>query len=672
MQVSLVIRNLLRFTLFALACSVRYAQPATPVILISVDTLRADHLGCYQASGGQTPHIDALAKSGTLFSQVSTPYPLTLPAHVALFTSTYPFANGVEDNGIPLNLAAVTLTTVLKKAGYRTSAFVGSFVLDRRFGLSQGFDVYDGPLDVHNNVAAGLPDHKRPGDQVTEGAKHWLDQNGSAPFFLFLHLYDLHAPYSLPANSSLRHGETGYRAELAYVDTLLGDFLNFLQRRGLFEKALIVFTSDHGEGLGEHGESSHGYFIYQSTLHVPLIVHWPAASKRFLPNRVDEVANLVDVAPTILDAIVVARPSEMRGRSLLQPAGSQEVYSESVYARNHFGCASLRSLRAGGFKYIDAPKPELYDLASDPNEQRNLYGQQRSKAAALRERMIAIRGSVTLPAAKPPTPETVTVLRSLGYLSGSSGTRHPETHVDPKDRIADFERYSQALGLASSGKVAESSAVLEKLQDTLPDVVDIKMSLGLNQLRLKEDAQAAGEFKRVIELDRANAAAHFELGLFYFRQSQTDSAIQKFKQTLSLEPWYTRADEALAEIYIQGKNFPQARERLNHLLSIDPDSYTAHFNLGIFAAMGNDWSEAERQMLAALRADPASAEAHNALGGIYFQRGELQPARREFEDAIRFQPKLAEAHYRLGLVFQKQGKNAEAAQEFRVAEESAR
>jgi arylsulfatase A-like enzyme/Tfp pilus assembly protein PilF len=623
-----------RFFVWAAFFGFSSAAPcATPVILISVDTLRADHLGCYQSGGQQSPHIDALAKSGTLFSQVSTPFPLTLPAHVALFTSTYPFANGVQDNGIPLSGSAVTLATVLKKAGYRTSAFVGSFVLDRRFGLSRGFDAYDGPLDAHNNIAAGPVEHKRPGDQVTEAAKRWLERNSAAPYFLFLHLYDLHAPYSLPPDPTLRHGETGYQAELAYVDKLLGDFFAFLEHRGLFDKALVVFTSDHGEGLGEHGEKSHGYFIYQSTLHVPLIFRWPAGSKSVPPSRVDEPANLIDVAPTILDAVGLKPPSEMHGHSLIKGGQAEEVYSESVYARKHFGCAGLRSVRVGGFKYIDAPKPELYELASDPNERQNLYDQQRSKAAALRERIVAIRGNAPAPAVQSPTPETSAALRSLGYLSGSSRSSRLESHVDPKDRIADFERFSQALGLASAGRLAESDGILEKLSDRLPDVADIRMNLGLNRLRLKDETQAESEFKRVIELDRADASAHFELGLCYFRQRQIENAVKEFDATLALEPWYTRADEALAEIYIQNKNFPQARAHLDHLLSIDPDSYTAHFNLGIFAAMDGNWDEAQRQIAAALHADPKSAEAHKTLGFVFEKQGKAAAAAREFQAA---------------------------------------
>ena len=650
---STVLLRLACSALLSLTCSA-----ATPVILISVNTLRADHLG------RNTPHIDALAKNGTVFSQATTPYPLTLPAHTALLTSTYPFANGVLDNGIPLNSSALTLATVFKKAGYRTSAFIGSFVLDRRFGLSRDFDVYDGPLDVHNNLSAGQTERKRPGEQVAEAAKHWLEANANAPFFLFLHLYDLHAPYNLPRDPSQRHGETGYQAELAYVDQVLGDFTAFLQRRGLQQKTLIVFTSDHGEGLGDHGESSHGYFIYQSTLHVPLIIQWPPGAKRISQDRINEPLNLIDVAPTILDAVGLSRPSEMRGRSLLTGTGAEEVYSESVYARNHFGCASLRSLRMGGYKYIDAPKPELYDLAADPKEQRNLYDQQRAKASAMRERIIALRGTSPPPAAKPVTPDTAAVLRSLGYLSGSGSGNHLESKVDPKDRIADFERYVTALG-------SNSTSVLETLRDKLPDVVDIRMSLGLSQRRQGDDAGAAHEFKRATELDPKNAQAHFEMGLCDVRLKQRDDAIREFKTTLAFEPWYTRADEALANLYLQDKDLPQGREHLNHLLTIDPDNYTAHFNLGILAAMQQDWNEAQHQLLAAVHTDPASAEAHNTLGGVYFERGELDEARDQFKAAIRLQNKFAEAHYRLGLVYQKQGNAAEAAHEFHAAQDAA-
>ena len=666
--------RLVRIAFFGLVCQACYALPSTPVILISVDTLRADHLSCYQPGSRPTPHIDSLANKGTLFSQINSPFPLTLPAHAALLTSTYPFASGVQDNGVPLKATAVTLADVLKNAGYRTAAFVGSFVLDRRFGLNRSFDVYEGPIDLHNKTAAGTLERKRPGAQVVEAARQWVEGNSNAPFFLFLHLYDLHQPYNLPQDAAQRHGETGYSAELAYEDRVLGDFLAYLARRQLFEKALIVFTSDHGEALGDHGESTHGYFIYQSTLHVPLIIHWPAGFNRFPHQRSEDSASLLDVAPTILDTLGLSTPAEMRGHSLIAGTGSREVYSESVYARNHFGCAPLRSLRVGSLKYIEAPKPELYDLSTDPKELHNLYDQQQSKTAEMGRQIAALRARFA-PAApaknSPPKPDAVAALRSLGYLAGSPPPNGPEPRVDPKDRIADFERYSRGLNLASAGRLSESDALLRSLRDKVPDVVDVRIGLGLNQQRLGAYAQAAGEFKAAIDLAPSDAQARFELGFCYFRLGKPDEAIPALRAALALEPWYTRAEEALAEISIQKKDYLQARAYLNHILSIDPSSYTGHYNLGILAAMEGNWNEAQQRILSALHTDPASAEAHDTLGKICFQTGDPEQALRQFEEAIRLQPKLPSAHYGLALVFQKQGKIQEAAKELQAAREAA-
>jgi choline-sulfatase len=649
-----------------LACAAGNAQPSTPVILISVDTLRADHLGCYQAARQSTPHIDSIAKNGTLFSQVSALVPLTLPSHVALFTSTYPFTNGVEDNGVPF-ANGTTLATVLKKAGYRTAAFVGSFVLDRRFRLSRDFDVYDSPFDLHNKTVADVGDLKRPGAQVAAAAMRWLDQNANAPFFLFLHLYDLHTPYDLPPETRPRRGESAYDAELAYVDRVLGDFLAFLERRGLLNKSLIVFTSDHGEGLNEHGESTHGYFVYESTLRVPLIFHWPEGSKRVSPDRIAEPASLLDVAPTILDALGLPRSREMRGRSLIAAKSASETYSESLYARNHFGCAALRTLRAGRYKYIDAPNPELYDLSSDPGESHNLYTAQQSLAIQMRRRIMELLAGAPAAKARPPAPDSVNALRSLGYLSGSTKSSRMESHIDPKDRVGDFESYGHALALASTGRLADSNSLLQKLSEKLPDVVDIRISLGLNHQRLGHYAVAAQEFKRAVAQDPRNAQAHFDLALCYFRLRQPDEAIKELQAALALEPWYTRAEELLVDIYLQKKDYAQARERLQHLLSVDPRNYTAHYNLGVFAAIARRWDEAQQQLLSALHTDPGSAEAHNTLGSVYLGRGQLEQARSELEEAVRLQPEFAWAHYNLALVSKKQEKRDEATQELRLA-----
>jgi choline-sulfatase len=649
-----------------LACATGNAQPSTPVILISVDTLRADHLGCYQAARELTPHIDSIAKNGTLFSQVSALVPLTLPSHVALLTSTYPFANGVEDNGVPL-AAGTTLATVLKHAGYRTAAFVGSFVLDRRFGLNRDFDVYDSPFDLHNKTVTDVGDLKRPGGQVAAAAMHWLDQNASSPFFLFLHLYDLHTPYDLPPETRPRSGEAGYDAELTYVDRVIGDFMAFLQRHGLLDRSLIVFTSDHGEGLNEHGEGTHGYFVYESTLRVPLIFHWPVGSKRVSQDRIAEPASLLDVAPTILDALGLSKSREMRGHSLITGKSAGEAYSESLYARNYFGCAALRTLRVGRYKYIDAPKPELYDLSSDPHESQNLYAAQQTVAIDLRKRILALLAGVPAAKAGPATPDAVNALRSLGYLSGSTRSSRVESHIDPKDRIGDFEFYGHALALATAHRLAESNSLLQKLAEKLPDVVDIRISLGLNHQGSGHYAEGAREFQQALAREPLNAKAHFDLALCEFRLHRPDEAIGELQAVLALEPWYTRAEELLADIYLQKKDYAQARPRLQHLLLVDPANYTAHYNLGVLSSMAQDWGEAQQQLRSALHTDPGSVEAHNTLGSIYLQRGQLDQARSELEEAIRLRPEFAWAHYNLALVAKKQEKRDEATRELRTA-----
>jgi arylsulfatase A-like enzyme/Tfp pilus assembly protein PilF len=662
-----------RFGYVALAlltCSLADAQPSTPVILISVDTLRADRLGCYQSARRLTPHIDAFAKTGTLFAAVSSLVPLTLPSHVALFTSTYPFVNHVQENGVPLGTNAITLTTVLKKRGYRTAAFVGAFVLDRRFGLNRGFDVYDSPFDLHKQTVTDVGELKRQGSQVTSAAMRWLERNPSAPFFLFLHLYDLHTPYSLPQNARLRRGEAGYDAELAYMDRVLGDFFTFLDANELLKRSLVVFTSDHGEGLGDHDENTHGYFVYQSTIHVPLIIRWPETSKHIAQKYVDEPASLLDVAPTILDALALPRPKEMQGRSLITSKAAEPVYSESLYARKHFGCAALRSLRMERYKYIDAPKPELYDLRTDPSELHNVYDRQRSTAAALGEQIAAIRASS--PNNRSTTPEApdalaMAALRSLGYLSSATPASRVESDIDPKDRIGDFEEFGRASELASAGRLAESTTLFQKLHEKLPDVPDILINLGLNQKQLGRYTGAARNLARAVEQDPADARAHFDLALCYRGLKEPDNAVKELRAALAIQPWHTQAEELLADIYLQKREYGQARANLEHILSVDPDNYTAHYDLAVLAAMQENWTEAQEQVLSALRTDSGSAEAHNMLGSIYLRRGELNRAQIELQQAIHCQPTFASPHYNLALVLEKEGQKDEAEKELKTA-----
>jgi choline-sulfatase len=635
-----------------------------PIILISVDTLRADRVGCYGSTGVATPQIDRFAAGGTLFSQVNSQVPLTLPSHVSTLTSTYPFVNGIEDNGERLAPSATTLAAVLKAHGFRTAAFVGGFVLDRRFGLDRGFDVYDSPFHSTRQAGADPGDIKRFGQEVTGAAARWLERNSDHPFFLFVHLYDLHTPYALPPSE--RGRGSGYDAELGYVDDVLGEFWNELERLGLTSRALIVFTSDHGESLGDHGEGTHGYFIYQSTLRVPLIIHWPKESRSIAP-RIDEPVSLLDVAPTVLQFAGVARPPEFEGRSLMslitgfrtpgeKAATQEDIYSESLYGHRHFGTSALRALRIGRYKYVEAPRPEFYDLVRDSAEKENLFSSRKATALSFRERLLALQarfrpGHPADSVAGVLSPDAVERLRALGYVAGAARESRSDSNVDPKDRINDYEEYGRAFTLAADGDLKGANARLEQLLEKDPALLDVRASRGLNQQKLGLHTEAAENFRMVLKQDPLNLLAHFDLGVSEYALGQPDDAVKELDATLALAPYYVRAEELLANIWLQKKDYDRARARLNHLLTVDPDNYAAHYNLGALDILDGNRQDGERHLRAAIEIDPLSAEAHNALGSLYLRSGSLEQASAEFAEAIRLDSRLASAHYNLGMIY---------------------
>jgi arylsulfatase A-like enzyme len=407
-----------------------------PVILISIDTLRADHLGAYGYRKILTPHIDAFAAGGTLFAHAESQIPLTLPSHTSLFTSAYPFENRVEENGERVPPSAVTLAGILRDHGYKTAAFMGTCLLNREMGLDRGFDVYDSPFHLESGAAENPYSVRvrRDGALVIRAARQWLDANRGQTVFAFLHFFDLHSPYSAPAAAG-RSGTAAYDVELLYLDQLMGRLRDALQAGGWWDRSLVILLSDHGESLGEHGESSHGYFIYESTLHVPLMIHWPAASGEH-PTQIAQAAGLMDVAPTVLDFLGIPAPPSFHGRSLLHPA-PHAIFSESVYARDAFQWAPLRALRLESRRFIQAPQAELYDLAADPQESHNLFRQSSPEARPLQaqlENLLAQFAPKRAAAVPDILPQLRATLGSLGYLSGASpGANAGEDASDPKE-----------------------------------------------------------------------------------------------------------------------------------------------------------------------------------------------------------------------------------------------
>jgi choline-sulfatase len=520
------------------------ANAQTPVILISVDTLRADHLSCYGYRRVNTPHIDSLTRGGTLFSQIDSQVPLTLPSHASLLTSTWPAENKVEENGALVPAGTLTLASVLKSHGYRTAAFIGSIALDRRYGLDQGFETYDSPFEAapgpQNPYSARVT---RDATLVFRSARRWLETNHDRPVFAFIHLYDLHLPYKLPGYSPTEPSLAGYDAELAYVDAALGRFIESLTQDGLFQKAIVVLLSDHGESLGEHGESGHGYFIYESTIHVPLLIHWPGNSRSGLPERVQEPGGLIDVAPTILDTVKIAVPPSFRGKNLF--AGPRPVLSESVYARDAFGWAPLRSIRTGESKYIEAPHPELYYLASDPHELRNISTVHLDEAAKMKQRLTAMRPAGSAQPAR--SSATQQALRSLGYIAGPAGASVAHSNIDPKDRIREFESYTRAIGLMYAGRAREAVPLLKTILASDPHNDAIRVDLGH------------------AELDAGRAA----------------DALHEWESILARDPGFTPASEAIGFYWMEKLDFARAEAAFERTLRVSPRDYEAHFAIAI-------------------------------------------------------------------------------------------
>ena len=436
-------------------------SPAVGVVIITLDTTRADRLPLYGFMDAEMPHLDRLGREGVVFDRATSVAPLTLPAHASLFTGLFPPAHGVRDNaGRPLSAAHTTLAETLHARGFQTAAFVGSVVLDPDRGLAQGFDEYKGVPRPRPAERPAATSRRRAADEVVSDAIRWIDGINGSRFFLWAHLYDAHRPYDPPEPFRSRYADP-YIAELAFADAQIGRLLQALDRRKLLDRTIVVVAADHGESLGDHGERDHGIFVYESVLHVPLVIRSP----NIAPRRIADVVRLVDVMPTVLDLLRVPRsPSDgiSLRRKLNGEAGQDELdaYSESEYPRR-FGWSPLRALRAGRYKLIAAPRPELYDLDRDPFEQQNIYAERRDLARTLAERLSTLERGMSGAAGDDDTgpasdPELQQRLASLGYVG--SGAPPPSVHhddlPDPKDCVGVLASGTPRTGVSCGGTAA--------------------------------------------------------------------------------------------------------------------------------------------------------------------------------------------------------------------------
>lgn len=648
------------------------------VLLISVDTLRADRLGSYGYAPAATPVIDRLAARGLRFAQATTVAPLTLPAHASLLTGTFPTFHGVRDNGsFYADESLTTLAETLKGRGYRTGGFVGAFVLDRRWGLAQGFDHYFDDFDLSAfDMTAGLDAAQRPGHEVVDQALAWLDSEREQPFFAWVHLYDPHSPYTPPDPYRGRFPATAsgaYDAEIAATDAQIGRLLDALEQRGRLERTLVVVVGDHGEMLGEHGEQQHGFFIYDAAVQIPLIVAGPRIPARVIADQV----RIVDVMPTVLAALGVEPPAATQGVNLLPLAAGTPLdliaFSETWYPRYHYGWSELQAVRNGQFKFIAAPRRELYDVEADPGETHNLAEANPRMADAL-ERGLRELVATTSADAAPQAPravdaETEARLRALGYVA-SSVTRaamEDKPRRDPKDTIRLYNLLKLAANDSVAGRLDEAVDKVQQVLTADPDVIEAHTMLG--NMRSKEGRldEAIAAYRQALAVDPEHEGAAWSLALAYRQAGKLPEADAGFARVLQLNPRGAKPLFQMADLAMRRGEFAEAAGLLEKGLTLDADRAAFLVKLGEARIELKQFDAAEQALQEAVKARPDQAMAHYNLGLVHEARGNMQAAAAAYEAEIAASPTLYQPHFNLARILSRSNRPADAMRHFQAA-----
>ncbi len=650
------------------------------LLLISIDTLRADHLGSYGYAPARTPQLDALAARGLRFGQATTVVPLTLPAHASLMTGTFPGYNGVRDNGgFYLPDGQVTLAETLRGHGYRTGGFVGSFVLDSRWGIGQGFDRYFDDFDLTKYEGVGMDVVQRRGDEVVDEALKWLGQEKDQPFFAWVHLYDPHTPYEAPEPFRAGYPATltgAYDAEIAWTDSLVGRLLESLASDGRLQRTLVVAVGDHGESLGEHGEQTHGFFIYDATVRIPLIVAGPGVPVREVSDQV----RIVDVMPTALALLGVAVPREVQGRSLT-PLGRGEhlgllALSETWYPRYHYGWSELRAARDGRYKLILAPRRELYDVREDPGETVDLSGRDPSRAdtfqKALLGEMERMASASAAPGPQRIDPDAEERLQALGYVGASLSPRNVDERPrgDPKDKIGLYSLLHAAAQASVDGRIDEAIAMAREALGQDPDIVEGHTLLGNFHAKAKRYDEAARAYQAALRLDPEHQGAVFSLALAYKNMGRLDEAQAGFERSRALDPRNTKALWQLADIWMQRGFFEKAEAALREGLTQKADRPSFLLKLGECEIEMKRYAEAELALREALSAKPDLAGAHYNLALVREAADDLRGAEAEYEAELQRNAKAYRASFNLAKILLRGGRPRDAAARFREAVES--
>lgn len=648
-----------------------------PIILISIDTLRSDHLPAYGYQGAETPAIDALRRDSILFERAYSHVPLTLPSHASILSGVLPTEHGVRDNAGYVFEAAKHpyLPRLLKEAGYETAAFVSSFVLHRETGLATGFDVYDEAPDTNRASDAAV---ERSGMETMRAVSGWLSGRGERPFFLFVHLYDPHAPYQAPEPFASRRRDSPYDGEIEASDAAVGALIEELKRKGIYDRATIVLLSDHGEGLGEHGEAQHGIYLYRESLQVPLLVKLPDG--RRAGESVAAPAQLADVAPTLLRLVGRPVPAEIDGRDLLASAAppARQIYAETFYPRLHFGWSELASLIDDRFHYIHGPAPELFDLAADPAETRNVLERERRAYSTLRQALDAYPRELAEPGHV--DAETAGRLAALGYAGRPRAASGPLP--DPRTKRGALRDLDSAKGLISRQQWSEAAGVLEGLVAREPDLLDGWFTLGLCLERLNRPEETLAAFRRAFELSQGDPEYALYVARQLYKLGRLDEARQHAEITLKSDPESPDANEMLAALALTRGDLEEAlarsrragkaneafrrdlgkalaeRGRTDEALQVlqgagagaggaaDPATLNA---MALTLTDAGRHAEAAEVLGRVLAAHPNDARAHELLGMVTLRLGQPRQARVHLEKALSIDRRLPAAWTTLGV-----------------------
>jgi arylsulfatase A-like enzyme/Flp pilus assembly protein TadD len=613
------------------------------VVVVTLDTTRADRLGCYGFRGVSTPNLDAIAREGVVFENATAVVPLTFPSHSSMFTGLVPPHHGVRDNGgFFLEDAKVTLAERLQSAGYATGAFIGAWVLESRWGLGQGFQHYSDRFELSKYKIVSLGTVQKPGDEVMGDALAWLDTVKSRKFFAWIHLYDAHAPYEPPEPYRSRYPGQPYLGEIAYTDAVVGRLTAWLRENGQLERTLLVITADHGESLGDHGEGAHAYFIYGATTHVPLLVRTPWGLTGRNPSRVSGV----DLMPTVLELVGLPPEPGLDGRSvargLFDPQAElgHVAYSETYFPRYHFGWQQLRGLRDDRWSYIDAPEPELYDLEADPGEAKNVFKSESAHAETLRvamERLAQSASGKASPERQSLDPDTLQRLAALGYVGNVIDVDPAAVLPDPKHKLRLFEMMNAAKAHAQEDRLDEAIALMRKVTAEDANIVDAHLTLGNWLLKARDPEGAIASYREALARKPDDEISLGNLAQLYRARGRTEdelAALEVFRTALRVNPKNPQSWYQLATLYLDAGRLDDASAAFDDALAANPKLGAALNGQGAIAYERGDLARAEEMVRRGIALEPNVRTARYNLGRIREARGDAAGAETLYREEL--------------------------------------